>query len=111
MKTKRRPIPEDRDPEEERAFLLLYYRQELRSLVQRLELQEDCKDTSKRKHKKYPFSKYDLSIRQIAELLQHFVRKAEELDKCHDICKSMYFCDLPLGHKGKHLDESRMLGW
>lgn len=111
VKTKRRPFPEDRDPKKERTFLLLYYRQELGSLIQRLELQEDSKEVFKRKHKKYPYSKYDVSLRDVAERLQYVVRTAQDLDKCHDICKSMYFCDLPRGHKGKHLDETRMLGW
>jgi hypothetical protein len=97
--------------EEQRQFLFLFYGVNLANLACRLESQEGSKATLKRKHKKYPYSKYDLSLTQVSEYLFYLIKEAKDLDKCHDICKSLYFCTLERGHKGKHRDETGLLGW
>lgn len=111
MKRKHRPVVKDMTAEEERVFLFLFYKVNLAALAYRLESQEQSKATLKRKHKKYPYSKYDLSLTQVSEYLFYLTKEAQDLDKCHDICKSMYFCVLKRGHKGKHRDETGLLGW
>ncbi len=111
MKTKRRAVVKGTTPEEQRHFLFLFYAVNLANLAYRIESQEGAKATLKRKHKKYPYSEYDISLAQVSEYLLYLVKEAQDLDKCHDICKSLYFCVLRRGHKGKHRDETELLGW
>lgn len=111
MKTSRRAVAKERTVDEERQFLFLFYGVNLANLAYRLESQEASKATLKRKHKKYPYSEYDLSLAQVSEYLFYLVKEGRDTDKCHDICKSMYFCALKRGHKSKHRDETGLLGW
>ena len=99
----RAEVEDQRDKLEERMlFLLLFYRERVCRLAGRLLLQESSKAAIRKKRRKYKFSEYDLNIKQVGEFLHKFVQRAEDETRCNDILKSMYFCDLPKGHKGKH---------
>jgi len=87
---------------DERLFLLLFYRERLGRLSQRLESQEGAKAALRKRHRKNTLSEWDLNPAQIGKFLMDFVRRAEDDTRCNDLCKSMYFCDRKKGHTGKH---------
>lgn len=90
------------EAEEREMFLLLFYRERVARLAQRLESQEGSKRALRKRHKKNTLADLDLNMDQVAKFLLEFIRRAENPDICNDICKSMYFCDRKKGHKGRH---------
>ena len=89
------------ESEEQRLFLLLFYRESLARLAQRLDLQEGAKAAVRKRHQKNT-REWDLNPKQISVFLYEFIRRAQDDTRCNDLCKSMYFCDRKKGHKGKH---------
>jgi hypothetical protein len=90
------------EPTERELFLLLFYRERIWRLIQRLESQEGARAAQRKRHRKNVAPEWDLNVLEVASLLKDFTRRAEDRTRCNDLLKSMYFCDLPKGHKGKH---------
>jgi len=90
------------ESEEQRMFLLLFYRERIGRLVQRLQAQDGYKQVIRRKHRRDTLQGHDATLPLVAEWLADFIRRAEDDTRCNDLCKSMYFCDRKKGHKGKH---------
>ena len=90
------------EPSERELFLLLFYRERVGRLVQRLRLQAGYKEAIRRKHQKDTLKEHNATVPQIAEWLALFIARAEDETRCNDICKSMYFCDRKKGHTGPH---------
>lgn len=90
------------EPSERELFLLLFYRERVGRLVQRLRSETGYKAAIRRKHQKDKLKKYNATVPQIAEWLGQFIARAEDETRCNDVCKSMYFCDLKKGHRGSH---------
>jgi len=87
-------------------FLLLFYRERVARLAQRLDLQEGAKAALRKQHRKHTTREWHLNPAQIGKFLYGFIARAEDGTRCNDICKSMYFCDLKKGHKGKHGEDT-----
>jgi hypothetical protein len=80
-------------------FFLLFYRERIGRLAERLSSQSRAPDVG-----------HDLKIEEISGLLQGFVEEAEDESLCHDVHKSMYFCTRRKGHEGNHCEHGA-LSW
>jgi hypothetical protein len=85
------------EAENEAAFFRLFYRERLAGLAQLL-------DGHAYYNRDPRIRQYALKVPEVIERLKRFMKDAENPDLCHDICKSMYFCDRPKGHEGSHAE-------
>lgn len=90
------------EAEAREMFLLLFYRERVSRLAQRLRSETDYKAAIRRKHEKDKLKEHDATVPQIAEWLGQFIARAEDETRCNDTIKSIYFCDRKKGHKGNH---------
>lgn len=57
-----------------------------------------------------PKNREDL-LKKIAAVVKEKAIAVSDLDRCCDNCKSLYFCELKIGHKGKHSCAGGGLKW